>query len=135
MNYAAGAGRIWQGMNSRSANPVIHLELHTGDLQGAVAFYAQLFGWRPERIRAGNGSYMALGMGNGVGGGVVQCEAEHPLWLPYVDVPDVGATTDRARGLGGEVLLSPREGPQGWRSVIAAPDGAEVAFWQSKNGH
>ena len=119
-------------MNTRAANPVIHLELHTGDLQGAVEFYTRLFGWRPERIHAGAGSYLALGMGNGVGGGVVECGAKHPLWLPYVDVPDVDRTTDEARELGGEVLLGPREGPEGWRSVVSAPDGGEVAFWQSK---
>jgi predicted enzyme related to lactoylglutathione lyase len=123
-------------MNSKPANPVIHLELHTGDLQGAVSFYAKLFGWRPEMISAGAGSYLALGMGNGVGGGVVQCESNQPLWLPYVDVPDVDGTTERAKELGGEVLLGPREGPEGWRSVVSAPDGGEVAFWQSKkNGH
>ena len=119
-------------MNARAANPVIHLELHTGDLRGAVEFYTRLFGWRPQRIHAGSGSYLALGMGNGLGGGVVECESEHPLWLPYVDVPDVKLTTERARDLGGEVLLGPREGPQGFRSVVAAPDGGEVAFWQSK---
>jgi hypothetical protein len=122
-------------MNSPAANPVIHLELHTGDLQGAVSFYAQLFGWQPERIRAGAGSYVALGMGDRVGGGVVECAAKRPLWLPYVQVPDVGATTDRAKDLGGEVLLGPREGPEGWRSVVGSPDGGEVAFWQAKNGH
>ena len=121
-------------MNPEPANPVIHLELHTADLPSAVSFYAQLFGWRPERIEAGAGSYLALAMGNGVGGGVVECEAEHPLWLPYVDVPDVHRTTERARNLGGDVLLGPREGPEGWRSVVSTPDGSEVAFWQSKNG-
>jgi predicted enzyme related to lactoylglutathione lyase len=125
---------MWQGMNSPSANPVIHLELHTGDLDGAVSFYRELFGWRPERIHAGDGSYLALGMGDRVGGGVVECAAQQPLWLPYVQVPDVGTTTDRARDLGGAVLLGPREGPDGWRSVVATPDGGEVAFWQSKNG-
>jgi predicted enzyme related to lactoylglutathione lyase len=125
---------MWQGMNSKAANPVIHLELHTGDLPGAVNFYSRLFGWRPERIHAGSGSYLALGMGNGVGGGVVECESEPPLWLPYVDVPDVNRTTEEARELGGEVLLGPREGPEGWRSVVATPDGGEVAFWQGKNG-
>jgi uncharacterized protein len=124
---------MWQGMNSKAANPVIHLELHTGDLQGAVNFYSRLFGWRPERIHAGSGSYLALGMGNGVGGGVVECESNPPLWLPYVDVPDVNRTTEEARELGGEVLLGPREGPEGWRSVVATPDGGEVAFWQGKN--
>jgi uncharacterized protein len=121
-------------MNSHPANPVIHLELHTGDLHGAVEFYTQLFGWRPERIQAGAASYLALGMGNGVGGGVVECEAKHPLWLPYVDVPDVTRSTDQAQALGGEVLLGPREGPGGFRSVVSTPDGSEVAFWQSKTG-
>jgi hypothetical protein len=28
--------------------------------------------------------------------------------------------------------LEPREGPAGWRSVAASPDGGEIAFWQSK---
>jgi predicted enzyme related to lactoylglutathione lyase len=113
-------------------NSVVHLELHTGDLRGAVAFYASLCGWRPERIHAGAGSYLALGMGSGVGGGVVECEAKQPLWVPYVEVSDIGATTNRAEALGAEVLLSSREGPQGWRSVVAGPAGGEVAFWEPK---
>jgi predicted enzyme related to lactoylglutathione lyase len=121
-------------MSQPNSNSVVHLELHTGNLAGAVDFYATLFGWRPERIHAGESSYLALAMGDRVGGGVVECDADQPLWLPYVQVPDVGASTDRAQGLGGEVLLGPREGPEGWRSVIAAPDGGEVAFWQPKNG-
>jgi predicted enzyme related to lactoylglutathione lyase len=122
----------WQVMSQVKPNSVVHLELHTGDLRGAVDFYAKLFGWRPERIRAGQGSYLALGMGDRVGGGVVECPADQPLWLPYVQVPDVTASTDRAQGLGGEVLLGPREGPEGWRSVVSTPDGGEVAFWQPK---
>jgi predicted enzyme related to lactoylglutathione lyase len=122
-------------MNSPASNPVIHLELHTGDQLGAVEFYTRLFGWHPERIEAGGGSYLAMGMGNGVGGGVVQCEGtEHPLWLPYVDVPDIARTTERASELGGEILLAPREGPEGWRSVVSTPGAGEVAFWQSKTG-
>ena len=113
-------------------NSVVHLELHTGDLPGAVDFYARLLGWRSERIHAGDGSYLALAMGDRLGGGVVECPGDQPLWLPYVEVPDVSAATARAWGLGGDVLLGPREGPEGWRSVVAAPDGGEVAFWQAK---
>ena len=30
------------------------------------------------------------------------------------------------------VLLEPREGPAGWRSVVATPEGGEIAFWQPK---
>jgi hypothetical protein len=119
-------------MTRAFAAPVVHLELHTGDLAGAEALYAQLCGWRAERIEAGPGSYLALEMGGGPGGGIVECATRRPLWLPYVAVPEVAAATERARALGAAVLLEPREGPTGWRSVIATPAGAELAFWQSK---
>ena len=112
--------------------PVVHLELHTGDRARASAFYAELCGWRPERVTAAGGSYLALEMGGAVGGGIVECGAGRALWLPYVEVADIDRATDRARALGAQVLLEPREGPAGWRSVIAEPAGAEIAFWQQK---
>ena len=115
-----------------SSNPVVHLELHTGDLARARAFYARLCGWRPERIDAGGGSYLALELGRGFGGGIVECGTRRPLWLPYVEVAEIHEATERARELGASVLLEPREGPAGWRSVVAAPAGAELAFWQPK---
>ena len=119
-------------MTRRATTPVVHLELHTGDLPAAVAFYAGVCGWRPQRIDAGSATYWALGMGGEVGGGVVECAAETPLWLPYVEVAQIAEVTERARRLGASVLLEPREGPDGWRSVVAAPAGGEIAFWQAK---
>jgi predicted enzyme related to lactoylglutathione lyase len=109
---------------------MVHLELRTGDLAAAQAFYAKLCGWRPERIETRHGSYLALDVGSGIGGGIVQCPTDRPLWLPYVEVQEIRETTDRARGLGARVLLEPREGPAGWRSVVATRDAAEIAFWQ-----
>ena len=114
------------------SNAVVHLELHTGDLAGAQALYAQLCGWRAERIETGCGTYNALELGGGIGGGIVECQTSRPLWLPYVQVAEIAAATDRARRLGGLVLLEPREGPAGWRSVVTTPAGAEIAFWQPK---
>ena len=81
---------------------------------------------------SGSNSYLALELGGGLGGGVVECETRRPLWLPYVEVAEISEVTERARLLGASVLLEPREGPAGWRSVVAAPAGAEVAFWQPK---
>jgi uncharacterized protein len=115
-----------------SSQPVVHLELHTSDLPRAQWFYGQLCGWRAERIEAGGGSYLALEMGGRFGGGIVECNIKRPLWLPYVEVADIRAVTEEARALGAAVLLEPREGPAGWRSVAAAPDGGEIAFWQPK---
>ena len=117
------------------STPVVHLELHTGDLPEAQALYARLCGWRAERIQAASGSYLALELGGGFGGGIVECETRRPVWLPYVEVTAIGEATDRARGLGADVLLEPREGPAGWRSVVATPAGGEIAFWEPKRPH
>jgi uncharacterized protein len=117
------------------SRPVVHLELHTGDLDRARAFYAELCGWRPERVTAAGAtsSYLALDMGcRRFGGGIVECATERPVWLPYVEVPEVHAATERAHDLGAAVLLGPREGPAGWRSVVESPAGGEIAFWQQK---
>ena len=112
--------------------PLAHLELHTANQARAAAFYSELLGWRPERIEAAGRTYLALDMGGDPGGGVVECGTQRPLWLPYVSVERIEAATERAEQLGATVLLDPREGPAGWRSVVASPDGGEIALWQSK---
>jgi len=132
INSREAPSHRWQGMSLKPANPVVHLELHTGDLERACEFYARVCGWRPERIAAAGRTYQALEMGNGLGGGVVECEAAQSLWLPYVEVPEISGATEQARELGAAVLLEPREGPAGWRSVVAAPAAGEIAFWQPK---
>jgi predicted enzyme related to lactoylglutathione lyase len=116
----------------QAAHPIVHLELHTANLPRACAFYTGLFGWRTENVNVRSGSYLALEVGAPIEGGVVECDTERPLWLPYVEVAEIGEATNRARLLGASVLLQPREGPAGWRSVVAAPAGAEIALWQPK---
>ena len=119
-------------LTSSSSSPVVHLELHTGDLARACAFYASIFGWRAERLELESGAYETLGLGERLPGGVVECATDRALWLPYVEVDDVARTTDDARRLGASILLEPREGPAGWRSVLATPAGGEIALWQPK---
>src|SRR4051794_28276826 len=109
------------------SKPLVHLELHTGDLQGAREVYSELCGWRPEGVA----SYLALDLGH-CSGGMVECATPRPLWLPYVEVASIAEATDSARRLGASVLLEPREGPAGWRSVVATPAGGEMAFWHPK---
>jgi len=114
------------------STPLVHLELHTGDLGRALAFYSGLCGWPSERVDVAAGSYLALEPGGGITGGMVECPTPQPLWLPYVEVQDVSSATERARTLGAEVLLDRREGPAGWRSVVSTPAGGQFAFWQQK---
>lgn len=119
-------------MPPASSYPVVHLELHTDNLPRACDFYTRLCGWPARMIHLGSQSYLALGLGGGIDGGVVECDITHPRWLPYVEVADVYATTELSQALGASVLIEPREGPAGWRSVIAAPAGGEIGLWQPK---
>ena len=113
-------------------NPLVHLELHTRDAQAARRTYAQLCGWRAERVCAGGGEYTAIGLGAAIGGGLVECPSERPLWLPYVRVEHVGEALARAERLGARVLLEPREGQAGWRAVVSTAARGEIALWQAK---
>jgi predicted enzyme related to lactoylglutathione lyase len=115
-----------------SPSPVVHLELHTSDREAASVFYSQLLGWRSEQVNCRWGTYQALALGGGLEGGIVECGAERAIWLPYVDVDRIEPATERACDLGASVLLSPREGPAGWRSVVRTPAGGELALWQAK---
>ena len=119
-------------MSLRQPSPVVHLELHTPDLSGASAFYARLLRWRTEQIDVRSGAYHALVLGGALDGGIVECAATPPRWLPYVEVEEIEAMTERGRRLGASVLLEPREGPAGWRSVLATAEGGEIALWQPK---
>ena len=119
-------------MGAPLTNPVVHLELRTANLSQACAFYTRLFDWRVEHVRGGSESYVALELADALQGGVVELDCDQPAWLPYVEVADIAQATQRARRLGAHVLLEAREGPAGWRSLLAVPAGAQIALWQPK---
>jgi uncharacterized protein len=109
--------------------PLVHLELHTRDRAAASSIYRELVGWRAALV---TGSYLSLDLGGEVGGGIVECGTDRSLWLPYVEVDDVADSTEKAKRLGAQVLLEQREGPTGWRSVVATAHGGEVGMWHPK---
>ena len=51
-------------------------------------------------------------------------------WVPFVQVDDVDAATERAKGLGAAVLREKTRGPAGEYTTIADPTGAPLALWQ-----
>jgi predicted enzyme related to lactoylglutathione lyase len=128
------AGWRWSEFVTMSIRaPLVHLELHTNDLSSARDLYGELCGWTPERVDTRHGSYLALDIGRRLGGGIVESAAPRPMWLPYVQVGDISRATDRALAMGAALLLAPREGPAGWRSVVSSPVGGQLAFWQQKS--
>lgn len=113
-------------------NPFVHVELMTGDVAKAKAFYSSLFDWKLEDIPGFD--YTLINVGEGTGGGMMK----HPMpenpsaWMAYVLVDDVQATTRKARELGATIVVEVKEVPgMGWFSVFIDPTGAALAVWQA----
>lgn len=118
------------------ANPFVHVELHTGDLAKAKAFYSALFDWNLQEFpMPGGGTYTMINVGTGTGGGMMSNPAPGvpPHWLAYIAVDDIAAATAKARSLGATVCEDVVEvGDYGWMSVITDPTGATFALWKAK---
>ena len=112
-----------------TAGDLVHLELHTRDVEHAAELGRVLFGWRPAPVATAGVPYLSLDVG--CSAGLVACGAPTAVWVPYVEVEDVEACTRRAVDLGAERLLGPRTGPAGRRSVLRSALG-ELALWERR---
>lgn len=120
------------------ANPFVHIELQTTDVERAKAFYGALFQWTFEQMPAPGpaGTYTMIDTGSQPGGGMFTNPGPEvpPHWLTYVGVEDIRATTDQARQLGATIARDVMEiGEHGWLSVILDPTGAVLGLWQPKS--
>ena len=127
------------------ANPFVHVELNTTDVDKAKKFYGQLFDWKledvamgpggPPGLLASEGRYTMIKPGTGTGGGMLKqpVPGAPAFWLAYVAVDDVAASTQKAKSLGAKIMLDVTEVPGAGRmSVIIDPAGAALGLWKSK---
>jgi len=117
------------------ANPFVHIELQTKDVERSKKFYSGLFDWKLEDIPGMD--YTLINVGEGTGGGMMKNPAPDMTdhWFPYVLVDDIAASTKKAQFLGATIREDITEIPDmGWFSVIADPTGAVFGLWQPKKG-
>lgn len=117
------------------ANPFVHVELNTTDVEKAKSFYGKLFSWKMEDVPMSTGTYTMINVGEGTGGGLMK----HPVpgapsaWLAYVLVDDIAAATQKAKSLGAQVMKDVTEVMgMGWFSIIIDPTGAALGLWKAK---
>jgi len=118
------------------ANPFVHVELATTDLDKSKSFYQSLFSSQLQDMDMGGGmSYTMINVGEGTGGGMMK----HPVpgapsaWLAYALVDDVRAATAKAKSLGATVMRDVTEVPNaGSFSIIIDTTGAALGLWQPK---
>lgn len=117
------------------ANPFVHIELNATDVGSARDFYAHLFGWTMADQDMGEGmTYTMIQVGDGTGGGIMKhpMDGAPAMWLPYVLVDDIQASTDKARELGAHVIREPMPvSDMGWLSIIQDPQGAVLGMWKA----
>jgi predicted enzyme related to lactoylglutathione lyase len=114
-------------------------ELMTTDMDAAMKFYQQAFGWQPsESMDLGNmGKYQMFNRPHGMIGGMMNKPPEMasvpPNWVIYFRVPDVDAAAQRIKANGGKIVNGPMEVPGGDRVVIATdPQGATFGLHAKK---
>jgi len=112
-------------------------ELATNDTAGAKKFYTSLFGWKEKTSDGGGMTYTEFSVGDTPQAGMMamtdEMKAQHvpPNWLPYFQVVDCDATANKAKELGGSLIVPPTDIPNTGRfSVIRDPQGAVFAIYK-----
>jgi uncharacterized protein len=109
-------------------------ELATTDVDRAVEFYGQLFGWGFEEMEGGPMRYVIVRVGDRSNGGVrplSEMEAGiPPNWLPYFAAASVDDTVAKAAELGGRALMDPVTVPAGRFAPVADPQGVVFAVFE-----
>ena len=111
-------------------------ELGTTDLDGAAAFYGELFGWTTDPLPDSPMPYMIIknaeGHTNGSMRGVMP-PGTPPHWLVYFGIEEVGAGLAKVVELGGTQLVEPTDiGPNGKIGVAQDPQGAVFALYSGQ---
>lgn len=117
------------------ANPFVHLELNTTDVDQAKKFYGKLFDWTLEDTPVGDMAYTMIKIGKGPGGGMMKqmMPGAPSVWLPYVEVDDISAATQKAKSLGAKIVKDVTEVMgMGWLSILIDPTGAILGLWKTK---
>ncbi len=112
-------------------------ELYTNDLDAAERFYTALFGWNSKRATSSEGTPLVeLYNGDRPAATMMAIQPEWgpmpSVWGVYFAVASIEAAAERAKELGGTVVLEPRDIPPGRFAVIQDPQGGSFSVIQLK---
>jgi predicted enzyme related to lactoylglutathione lyase len=108
-------------------------ELVTSELDGARAFYEQLFGWTTGLVDTGpDGPTLVWVHNDGSLNAHMGAEPGTPHWRVYFTVESTAATIALLEGLGGSVLAGPFPIPDGSIAIVRDPQGAEFALFEGE---
>jgi predicted enzyme related to lactoylglutathione lyase len=109
-------------------------ELGTTDVEAAKQFYTGLLGWTYQDMEGGPFPYTVIRNSDHENGGMRPLgpaeQGAPPYWVPYFGSESCAQTSTKATELGGKVLLSTTEVPNGKFAAIADPQGAVFTIFE-----
>jgi uncharacterized protein len=108
------------------------IDVGTPDIDRAVAFYSDLFGWDvPPGPEEAGGYRIAMLRGRTVCGLGPAMNPGPPVWTTYVNVDDADAVVALAKANGGTLFVEPMDVMDAGRmAIVADPVGAVIGIWQ-----
>ena len=121
-----------------SKGKFVWFEFYAEEIDGALAFYTEVVGWKTRSEQMPQGPYQLLLAGEAAVGGVMPLPPEAKQagvpahWLGYIATDDVDQTTVEAKSLGGAVIMEPFDVEGVGRiAILTDPQGAAFAAFCS----
>jgi uncharacterized protein len=89
-------------------NPVLFFEILTSDQKTAHHFYSELFGWSINTNNPNNYGFVNTNSEKGIQGGIGHAELTGKnKVMVYVEVESFGPYLEKAKQLGGKIIMEP----------------------------
>ena len=114
-------------------------ELNTQNLNAAVNFYKELFGWSFESSKLAPNEYQEIHFGEKAVGGAMEInegwgenwQKIPSAWMSYIAVDDIAESVEKIKQNGGGVCIAPFDAPGiGKISVVNDPSGIPFSVIQ-----
>jgi uncharacterized protein len=108
------------------------IQLFTSDVDSAVSFYGEIFGWSAGEPSEEFGGYRMFLRGEEPVAGLMPNDTPDPsTWEIFLQTPDIAATVDKARARGAVIVTDVMQvADLGSMTSIIDPAGALVGAWQ-----
>jgi len=109
------------------------IQLSTSDVDTAISFYGDLFGWSVGEASEEFGGYrMFLRGDQPIAGLAPTPDGIASTWSVFLQTPDLPHTLERAAASGGRVVVEPMQiADLGTMAEVVDPAGAAVGAWQA----
>ncbi|TML36335.1 MAG: VOC family protein [Actinobacteria bacterium] len=109
-------------------------ELATPDVDGAAAFYGELFGWTTDPFEGSPQRYLIIKNRDHGNGGIRDLTENEPMpyWLVYFGIAGIDGGLSKAEELGGSNLAGPMDIGIAKIGIVQDPQGAVFAIYDGQ---